>query len=461
MRRHPVLPILLVCLLALAPWTAAAEETSPTEEAEDPEAPAEAASGAASGGSGSLGGLIEELTYEQQPGLPPAASKIFFSKKKFAVSGYGEFSNIGYLGEKDRSSGDLELYNTNLYRFVAYTGYKPADWLVLYAEVFGELYHDGLREVGHEVFIEVFADLLIHKSFNLRMGSFQIPMGYMNNNDEPIQYFAVNRAEVERLIVPSTWIDLGVKAYGSITPKLKWLATVFQGVDGDQLIGGTWIRRGREMRFHFRSIGGAAQLNYKPVQNLTLSASGLLMQSGKGEEVEFDGDTRRVRAPTGLLSGYARWESGNWTLMALGAAGWMNETELLYELTGQRDQGAQVLGARTYGYYLEVGHDILPYLRGKSGGDPKRSFWYRSDEMKLPLFARYERLDTHAAIDPRVIERIGNDSAFHRNNLDVLTVGANFNPRRNLVLKANYQFRRNRSAPTEGDRLEMGLGFIF
>jgi hypothetical protein len=410
------------------------------------------------------GRFIEELTYEQQPGLPPAASKIFFSERKYAISGFGELAYVQYLGDKNTASEDIELFYTNLYRFVLYGAYRPVKWLVLYAEVFAEFFHDGFQTVDYEFFPEVFMDFLITRGFNLRVGWAQVPIGFINNNDEPIMFYSVNRPEVERLIIPSQWIDLGVMAYGTIAPKLTYMMGVFQGVDGEELLGGTWIRRGRELRFNFRSVSVAGQLNYEPIENLSLSVSGVFTEAGNRAQVDVDGEQRRVKAPTGLLSAYARYEIENWTFMVLGAVGWMAETELLFDLTGQRGERAEVLGATTYGVYFEIGVDILPYFRDGSG-DPKRTWLYRTDEFKLPLFVRYERLDTHARVDPALASRLPEGAPIFRSNLDVVTVGVNFNPRKNLVAKVNYQFRRNRQRaaylPEEGDRLEFGLGFIF
>jgi hypothetical protein len=409
--------------------------------------------------------VVEELKWEQHPGLPLAASKIFFTKRRWAISGFGEVNYSHYLGDKNTASGDVELYNTNLYRFVLYGALRATDWMVLYAEFFGELYHDGVEEVDYEAFLEAFIDFVISKPFNVRVGWSQVPIGYVNNNDEPVQFLSVNRPEVERLIIPSQWIDLGVQTYGWITPKLVWMTHVFQGVDGNELVGASWIRRGREMRFNFRSVGVAGKLEYELRDNLELSVSGLYMESGNREVVEV-GDTRqRVRAPTGLVSAYARYEPKNWSFMVLGTLGWMGDTAAMYELTGRHEQGPQVLGARTWGVYAEVGCDILHYFRRWRRDEPKQTFLYRTDEFKLPLFVRYERLDTHSRIDPMLQSRIDAGAPVFRSNLDIVTLGLNFNLRKNLVLKANYQIRHNRErspdVAIEGDRFELGMGFIF
>jgi hypothetical protein len=422
--------------------------------------------------------LVEELTYMQHPGLPPAASKIFFSKHRYTISGFAEIAYIHHFGETNRSSGDIELYDTNLYRLTLYGAYRPADWLVLYAEAFAELYQDGFREAHYEVLPEVFADFLLTNPspearktgphigpLNLRTGFIQVPIGFINQNDEPIMFYSVNRPEVERLIIPSQWVELGVEAYGKLSRRVEWLLHAFQGVDGEELIGASWIRRGRNPGYELRSPALAAQINVMPVDHLDLSVSGVAMESGGGHRVVLDGrQAETVRANTGIAAGYARYEVANWTFMALGTIGFMSDTGALYELTRNGERGPQVLGERAYGYYFEVGCDILPYFR-RAPAIPRHTLLYRSDELRLPLFARYERLDTHAAIDPRLASRLGSDQPIFRSDLDVLTLGLNFRPRRNLVLKANYGIRRNRAQDPrlarEGNLLELGVGVIF
>lgn len=54
--------------------------------------------------------IVEKLKYKQQPGLALAASKIFFSDKKYSFSGFGEFNYVPYQSNINRNLGDLELY---------------------------------------------------------------------------------------------------------------------------------------------------------------------------------------------------------------------------------------------------------------------------------------------------------------------------------------------------------------
>jgi hypothetical protein len=399
--------------------------------------------------------VIDTLTYETQSGLPIAASKIYFSDSKFTFSGYGESNYINYIGNKNRQSEDLELYMTNMQRFVAYAAYRPKKWLVLYAEIFAEYMNDGREEQHFEFQPEVFADFLFSEKFNLRLGTHQAQIGYINNSDEPVMFYTVNRPEVERIIIPSTWIDLGVMTYGKFNKNLKWSSSLYQGLDPTGLRGATWMRRGRAdaLRFNFEGFTANSSLKYTGLKDTELAINGLFSKMGKGE----------ISSNTYLVSSYVRKEYKNWSFMALGALGGTDNTQGLFELTRQSSVNnvGQVLGSTVYGYYTEVGYDIWPLLKGKRDAkDVKNNFLVKGNEIKLPLFIRYERLNTHSKID----ESLAAEPIF-QSDLTAITIGANFNPRRNIVIKTNYQFRNNKApladGSFEGNRFELGLGFIF
>lgn len=407
--------------------------------------------------------VIDSLTYQTQTGLPIAASKIYFTDRKFAFSGFGEASFIHYDGPKDRGSEDIELYMTSLYRFVSYLAYKPKPWLVLYGELFFEYFRDQGIESDTELFVEVFADFLIDPRFNVRVGTHQVQIGYVNNHDEPIQFFSVNRPDVERIIIPSQWIDLGIMTYGGIGDDWSWSMSAYQGLNSRKYNGGTWIRRGRddELRFNFNSILLNSQISYSGFKNTLLNFSGIYTDAGNNQEISINGSTEIVKAPTYLLSSFVRNEWENFTFNLLGTYGRMSNTDGIYRLTADdRPDRGQVLGREVFGYYLEVGYDLMPFFRNRDKVKGESTFYYKPQEVMLPIFVRYEHLNTHSSIHPD----LQNLRRFH-SDLRILTLGANFNPRRNVVLKTNYQFRWNRqplsTGEVEGNRFEFGFGFIF
>jgi hypothetical protein len=400
---------------------------------------------------------IEALKYKQQPGLALAASKIFFSDKRYSISGFGEVNLVNYRGPKNTQAGDIELYYTNLYRYANFFGYRFTDKVIWNSEVQIEYLHDGTREGRIEFIIEAFMDFLFHDAFKARFGFFPLTIGYVNNNDEPVMFYSVNRSEVERIIIPSSWIELGMMFYGNISENLSYALALSQGLNSESYLSGTWIRQGREIRLDVpQTLTFNPQLNFTGIENVTLSTSAYLGNSGRGNVVNGE----ELKASIALYTGYAQYEKNNFRFTLVGASGTLNETDKIYQLTLQQTGSGQVLGSSVYGYLAEVGYDVLPLLRkGKSIQD-KKTWFYHSTHTKLPVFLRYERLNTHNSI----VSSLENELRV-QNDLTIWTLGANFNPRENIVFKINYQFRDNKFknplVPRESDFVEVGFGFIF
>lgn len=404
---------------------------------------------------------IEKLKYQQQPGLALAASKIFFSDKKYSISGFGEFNYVPVQRNVNTDVGDLELYYSGLYRYATFFGYRLTDKLIWNSEFQVEFLHYNREESHYEIVIEAFFDYLYKDYLKARLGFYPLTIGYVNNNDEPVMFYSVNRSEVERLITPSTWIEFGAMFYGNITPDLSYALGFSQGLNSRNYLSGTWIRQGREIRFDLpKSISVNPQLNYSGIRNLTLSASGYYGNSGQGETVEMNSVPVEVKGKISLTTGYAKYDWKNFRFVTVGTRGRLGDTEKLYELTKSEDgSNGQVLGKEVYGYLFELGCDVLPYLRKKKEVKSKKAFLYDTHEMKLSLFSRYERLNTHQRVSSELqaLPRV-------ENNMDIWTFGANFNTKENIVLKANYQYRFNRFSENGSpfkNIVETGIGFIF
>lgn len=403
---------------------------------------------------------VEKLKYKQQPGLALAASKIYFSDKRYSISGFGEFNYVPLQTNVNREVGDLELYYTGLYRYATFFGYRLSDKLIWNSEFQIEVLHDRDQEVHYEIVIEAFMDYIATDYFKARLGFYPLTIGYVNNNDEPVMFYSVNRAEVERLITPTTWIEFGLMFYGNISPSFNYALGFSQGLNSQSFLGPTWIRQGREIRLDVpQSISINPQLNYTGIKNLTISASGYYGDSGQGNVVVMDGIETEVEATLTLGSAYAKYDYKNWRFVTVGTYGTLGDTDKIFELTRNEEGRGQVLGSEVFGYLFEVGHDILPYLRKGRAVKSTDHKLYNPEEMKLSLFARYERLNTHRVIDDAIrFEPVA------VNDLDIWTFGINFNTRENIVLKANYQYRFNRFV---GDLnpikhiIETGVGFIF
>ncbi len=377
--------------------------------------------------------VIEDLKFKQHPGLAYAASKIYFSDRKYSISGFGETNAVLSGGEQDKSGGDLELYYTNLYRFSVFLGYKIRQNLIFNFEFLGELLHDGRQEIGNDIVVEAMVDWILRPSFNLRFGYFPLPMGYLNNNDEPVMFRSVNRPEVERLIIPSSWIMPGAMAFGALGEKASWSLGVVEGLRADDFIASSWVRQGRGHGLP-KDAAAFGQAMVVPSDKLQMGLSGYGGHSG----APLPGGGR-LRLPTYLGAAHVHYRGDPWQVTAVAAKGALGRTPQLYELTGE------LLGNRTYGWYFEPSYNLLPRLRGKQG------------KAQVPVFLRYERLNTRQRVaEPLRRRHNGSDQ------LRITAVGLNYLPKRHLAFKANYQFRR---VPAGGRRqpnlMEFGIGFVY
>ncbi|MBB6461018.1 porin [Flammeovirga kamogawensis] len=410
---------------------------------------------------------VPDTKFKQQPGLAKAASKIFYSEKPWSVSGFGEISMVNRndvpLGMED----DIELSYNNLYRFSTFFGYRFTDKIIWNSEILVEYLKDPNGNDHFEFIVEAFLDFSIHNSFNVRTGLYPLSIGYINNNDEPVMFSSVNRSDVERIIIPSTWMGLGVSFYGGITNDLNYTLGFAQGLDGSSLQSGTFIRSGREPRFDsnaFSTFSVNPQLNFTGIENWTLSASAYVGQAGNNMEfTNSNGTIQTANAVAQLYSTYIKYTQKNWEFMALATTGYMSGTDDLYHITKEGSGGVgQVIANQNVGYLVETSYDLLSLFSNRSFLR-KKNFMIDPHDVKIPIFIRYEYIDTHKNYNQKLLEE-DNVNMVHFNS-DIITIGVNFKPREEIAFKIDYQFRNNRAtgpyAAQEDNLLELGIGFIF
>lgn len=397
----------------------------------------------------------------QYPGLGRAASEIFYADRPITLSGYAELANVSTLGgPRDYTSEDLELYYNQLYRLVPFIGVRiTKNWF--WTTELGMEYLEGNGESEYHFFPETYTDIILKQWLSVRAGLQPLNIGYINNNEEPLLYLSVNRPETERLIIPTEWIEMGMALYGELGPKFSYFAVLTNGIDAAEFNAPTWIRAGAQERIYgWEALAGNFQINYLPDEKVTLSLSTYLTNSGRNQTILVDEATREVRAPLQVLSGYARYDQGGFSLIAMGAMGSLEESRDVYFLTLQEKGEGEVIGAETYGFYVEPSFDLL-HLFGKNNGETRDTDgWFHLDHPQLPVFLRYERLDTHAAIDPEL-----KDLEFARSNIYVMMAGINYLPNHNLAIKFDVRYKENfsrvQNAPASEILYEFGLGIEF
>ena len=103
-----------------------------------------------------------------------------------------------------------------------------------------------------EVYVEqAFLDYKIKKNLSINAGLMLIPMGIQNLYHEPASFNGVERTNVDKYIIPTTWREMGIGLSGrSIEHSINYQAMLVNGFngynDGGVFSGKSGLRSGRQ-----------------------------------------------------------------------------------------------------------------------------------------------------------------------------------------------------------------------
>ena len=389
--------------------------------------------------------IPEEAKYKSAYGLGPAASKVYGAGKGLSIGGYGEGNYSAKVGNKGGSNDSADME-----RMVLYVGYKFTDRILFNSEL--EFEHastgEGSESKG-EVSVEFASlDFFIDPIANARAGLVLMPMGLINRIHEPLFYFGNHRPEVEQRIIPSTWREMGAGLFGAITPNLTYTAYVVNGLNAAEFTSdGITEGRGGGSNARAENFGYVARMDYDPDALPGLSVGGSAYVGNSGQNQIFVG--QKVNAFTQLYEMHVQWKYRGLEFRTLGSWGHINDAgvlsanrkQIFYENPDNAGKTfTDVVGSQNYGWYSELGYDVLPLL------------WQDTTQYLAPFF-RYEKLNTMAkapngfAADPT-------------KDWQIFQVGLQYKPIPNVVLKADYRNYVAKQGPLPDD-FNLGFGFIF
>ena len=376
--------------------------------------------------------IPDEVQYKSAYGLGPAASKVYQVGKGLSIGGYGEANYQAIVGD-EKGKKD----NADFERLVLYAGYKFTDNILFNSEI--EFEHGSTEENG-SVSVEFAAlDFFIDPMANVRAGMVLMPMGFINQIHEPPFYFGNNRPEVERQIIPSTWRDIGVGLFGEVLPNLTYTAYVVNGLNAADF-NSDGIRSGRQQGSEAKAedLAFVGRVDYAPdvIPGLSFGGSTYLGNSGQNQTFTnlTTGAQQNVDAFTQLYEGHVQWKYRGLEFRTLGSWGHIDDAGVLSGAKGQ------TIGEDNYGWYSEVGYDVLPLL-------------VKDTTQYLAPFFRYEQMDTIASAP------VGFDDDESKDR-KIYQFGLQYKPIPNVVIKADYRnfTAKKGSVP---DDFNLGLGFIF
>ncbi len=361
-------------------------------------------------------------------GLGPAASKVYAVKQGVSIGGYGEFLYQNFDRSLEDGSPSGATDSADLVRLVLYTGYKFNDRILFNSEI--EYEHattgEGDEEKG-EVSVEfAYLDFLFGERMGVRSGLVLVPVGFLNELHEPPIFLGTRRPMVEQQIIPSTWRELGAGVFGETGP-LSWRAYLTTSLNSTGFQGEN-IREGRSggSQAAAEDFALTGRIDWAPLSGLTVGAS--LFAGNTGQGADFDGGLT-------LWDAHAEYRWRGVQARALYASTSIDDAAAINAQNGL--SGAQSVGEEQYGWYGEVGYDVL------AG---------RSSQSLIP-FVRYERWNSQDEVPAGFAADPANDKT-------LTTVGLSWKVIPNVVVKADWNGYEN-EARTGVDQFNVGLGFLF
>jgi hypothetical protein len=321
--------------------------------------------------------------------------------KGITIGGYGQ---IDYNDPDGSTPGKLDVH-----RLVLLFGYKFNDKVSFLTEV--ELEH--VKEVYVE---QAYVRYSVAPSVNVLAGLMLVPMGIINEFHEPTTYHGVERPNVDKYIVPTTWREIGLGVSGNInSASLKYQAYIFNGFisykGGNGVIRGVdGLRKGRQKGAEsiVNSPNFSTKFDYYGIRGLRVGLAGYFGKT-QTDDISVENSTVGV-SMVGLDARY--------TIKNL-------------ELRGQYIHTAL---SDTDSYNMFTGKDVGSKMNG-TYGEVAYNFNLKGDQQLTP-FLRYEKYNTHAQTE-------GDLAANEAYDRDDLTIGLDYKVAEGVAFKVDYQFFSN------------------
>lgn len=351
-------------------------------------------------------------------GLGAAASKVYRSEPGVAIGGYGDMLYQNFRSDQPDSA--------DLLRGVIYAGYKFNRNVLFNSEI--EVEH-GSTEHGGTVSMEfAYLDYLIRPQVNVRAGLMLLPVGLINEQHEPTAYLGAQRPNVETLIIPSTWSELGAGLFGDVG-RVSYRAYVTTGLNSKDF-SAQGIRGGRQggSEALANDWAAVARADVHPFEGTILGGSLYRGNSGQGRGFGGPVTLGELHAESRFRGASLR---GLWSRGSIGDAAAINSANGL--------AGNESIGRTFVGWYLESGYDLASILP--------------LGDQSLTPFLRHERFDPQRSVPTGFLRNPANDAR-------VTTFGVAYKPIPQTVIKVDWQNVSNR-ARTGIDQLNVALGYIF
>jgi hypothetical protein len=227
------------------------------------------------------------------------------SESKYSFGGYGEL----HYGTTD--SGN----SVDFHRFVMFNSYEFNEKTRFFSELEVEHSLSGDGKPGEVELEQAYIEHKFNESTQMKAGLMLMPVGILNETHEPDTFYGVERNNVEKNIIPSTWWEAGLGFSKKASENLGVDLFVSSGLNVPTSGSKAFlIRSGRQKVAKAKANDGAvtARLRYNPMNNLQIAASYQYQQDLTQGALGIDASLFEVNAQYnyngfGLRALYAHW----------------------------------------------------------------------------------------------------------------------------------------------------------
>ena len=335
---------------------------------------------------------------------------------KTTLGGYGE---LHYNTLRDQK-GDSNKDQMDFHRFVLFVNHEFNDKMRLVTEL--ELEHSltgGDGGTPGEVELEqAYIQYDLTQKTNVVGGLFLIPVGIMNETHEPPTFYGVERNDVEKNIIPTTWWEGGAMVEHEFIDGLTANLSATSGLDSD---GGSFKPRDARQKVaeaEAKTFAYNGRLKYTAIPGLELAGTVNYQDNFCQNQLAGCGSAT-------LYEAHTVYNVDNFGLRALVA--WWDIDGSAVSAVGADEQ---------YGYYVEPSYRFDDAI--VAGQD-------------IGVFARYAVWDNQEGSGSTT------DTEYQQVNF-----GANWWIDKDVVVKIDYQLQDvGGGVSKELDGLNLGLGYQF
>lgn len=351
-----------------------------------------------------------------------------FDFSKFKFFGYGEMHFNNRIG-----AGDNEI---DFHRLVLGVGYDFTDRIKLRTEVdFEHAFTEPELEYAY-------LDFLFKPSLNVRAGAVLMPMGVINQNHEPPTFNSVERPELYRVIIPTTWQEGGAGLFGKLPMGFDYqlygvtMPTALGDTDATSFSGSNGIRGGRGKLAEAKASdwGVTGRIQNTALPGLRLGTSFLIGNTGQGNDAISDGTLT-------MVEGDAKFSHSGFDLEGVVAFNHLSDAANINSaLLARTPAFTNFVASQMLGWYVEGAYHVFHHLWPETKHD-------------LIVFTRFEDFNTQHKMP-------AGSAANSANDRNTWTSGISYLPIPNVAIKADYMANWNK-ANSGVDQFNMGIGFYY